>query len=283
MFGHAFKGQKSAPKLLSRFRQGQGALFDLEYLVNDDGRRVAAFGFAAGSSGMGVGLLAWSWQQRLIAKRIKVDDPVLPPLTEVFSSYDHFAEKIRAELKEVGRIPTVHIIGAFGRVGSGAISFANRFNIQMVKWDQENTSGRLGPFPELFESDIFVNGILLAPNAPPMKFITAESLGKVGENRRLTLIADVSCDPFNPMNPLPIYDDITTLERPTRRLVKDPEHPLDIVAIDHLPSLVPAESSREFADSLLPHLLLFGKTQVWSRAAELFQRKSDELLGAPPK
>jgi len=111
----------------------------------------------------------------------------------------------------------------------------------------------------------------------------------------------VSCDPFNPLNPIPIYDDVTTLEKPTRRLVQDAEIPLDIVAIDHLPSLVPGtlstdiicyyhvlffswllfaeESSREFADALLPHLSQFGSTPVWKRAADLFEKKCNELVG----
>ena len=112
----------------------------------------------------------------------------------------------------------------------------------------------------------------------------------------------MSCDPFNPLNPLPIYDDVTTLAQPTRRLVQDAETPLDIVAIDHLPSLVPGaslaslrlsspvlsrlspclsleESSREFASALLPHLLEFGASPVWQRAEKLFVEKSAALLG----
>ena len=39
MFGHAYKGQSSGRKLLERFKAGGGALLDLEYLTDDDGRR----------------------------------------------------------------------------------------------------------------------------------------------------------------------------------------------------------------------------------------------------
>ncbi|MEJ2002869.1 MAG: saccharopine dehydrogenase, partial [Maritimibacter sp.] len=42
MFGHAFKGQHSGRKLLERFKAGGGTLYDLEYLVDPSGRRVAA-------------------------------------------------------------------------------------------------------------------------------------------------------------------------------------------------------------------------------------------------
>ena len=54
--------------------------------------------------------------------------------------------------------------------------------------------------------------------------------------------------------------------------------PFDVVAIDHLPSLVPRESSEEFAGALLPHLVaLAGQlTPVWQRAQDLFDQKLAE-------
>ena len=42
MFGHAFKGQPAGQVLLKRFKAGGGTLYDLEYLVDETGRRVAA-------------------------------------------------------------------------------------------------------------------------------------------------------------------------------------------------------------------------------------------------
>ena len=51
MFGHAFKGQASGRILLDRFKVGGGTLLDLEYLVDETGRRVAAFGYWAGFAG----------------------------------------------------------------------------------------------------------------------------------------------------------------------------------------------------------------------------------------
>ena len=56
MFGHAYKGQPAGQVLLRRFRTGGGALYDLEYLVDDRGRRVAAFGYWAGYAGAAVAL-----------------------------------------------------------------------------------------------------------------------------------------------------------------------------------------------------------------------------------
>lgn len=45
---HLQKGQDHAHQLLNRFQAGSGKLYDLEFLVDDSGRRVAAFGNAAG-------------------------------------------------------------------------------------------------------------------------------------------------------------------------------------------------------------------------------------------
>ena len=64
MFGHAFKGQPDGQVLLRRFREGGGALYDLEYLLDADGRRLAAFGYWAGFAGAAVSLKCWAAQQQ---------------------------------------------------------------------------------------------------------------------------------------------------------------------------------------------------------------------------
>ena len=64
MFGHAFKGQPAGQVLLKRFKAGGGTLYDLEYLVDETGRRVAAFGYWAGYAGAAVALKCWAAQQR---------------------------------------------------------------------------------------------------------------------------------------------------------------------------------------------------------------------------
>ena len=46
-----------------RFPAGKGTLYDLEFLENDQGRRVAAFGFYAGFAGAAIGILDWAFKQ----------------------------------------------------------------------------------------------------------------------------------------------------------------------------------------------------------------------------
>lgn len=53
--------------------------------------------------------------------------------------------------------------------------------------------------------------------------------------------------------------------------------PLDLIAIDNLPSLLPKESSTDFSAALLPHLLDFGGAEAWRRDLDLFRTKSREL------
>lgn len=47
-FHHCYKQQDGWEKVLSRYPRGGGTLLDLEFLVDDNGRRVAAFGYHAG-------------------------------------------------------------------------------------------------------------------------------------------------------------------------------------------------------------------------------------------
>jgi saccharopine dehydrogenase (NAD+, L-lysine-forming) len=70
MFGHAYKGQPAGRELLKRFKAGGGVLYDLEYLVGEDGRRVAAFGYWAGYAGAAISLKCWA-AQRAAGSRVR--------------------------------------------------------------------------------------------------------------------------------------------------------------------------------------------------------------------
>jgi len=56
-FGHVYKGQPGGRALFERFEAGGGALLDLEYLVDGNGQRVAAFGYWAGYAGAALAVL----------------------------------------------------------------------------------------------------------------------------------------------------------------------------------------------------------------------------------
>lgn len=59
--------------------------------------------------------------------------------------------------------------------------------------------------------------------------------------------------------------------------------PLSVISIDHLPSLLPRESSEIYGSDLLPVLLTlkdWRNDPVWSRAEKLFHEKVAELPAA---
>jgi saccharopine dehydrogenase (NAD+, L-lysine-forming) len=255
-FAHCYKNQGGWKELLGRFISGKGKLLDLEFLVDDVGRRVAAFGRSAGFIGMGVGLKQWVAQQR---------GTTLTKL-DYYDDSDAMVREISQEISSCARQPKVFIMGALGRCGKGAVNFAERCGIKdIVQWDMNETKNG-GPFPEILDADIFVNCIYLSKPIPP--FITKDMLS---QSRKLTVLVDVSCDTSNPHKPVPVYTTCTTFFDPCVRVATDPT--LDVIAIDHLPSLVPLESSMEFSELITPHLISLGKTSVWTRAETLFNEK----------
>jgi saccharopine dehydrogenase (NAD+, L-lysine-forming) len=70
-----------------------------------------------------------------------------------------------------------------------------------------------GPFQEILDVDIFVNCIYLSSSIPP--FLDNDQIIAAGQDRRLSVVVDVSCDTTNPFNPIPIYSINTTFSEPT--------------------------------------------------------------------
>jgi len=260
-FAHCYKEQSGWKELLKRFTSGNGTILDLEFLVDENGRRVAAFGRSAGFIGMAVGLKAWCEQQ--------ISGETLKRL-DYYSSSEALIKDIKKDLENVyaktGKRPSALIMGALGRCGRGAVSFAEKVGLaDVLKWDLEETK-KGGPFKEILDADIFINCIYLSTPIPP--FLTTQLLQ---QQRKLSVMVDVSCDTFNPRNPVPVYTETTSFVRPTVRVIQEPA--FDVIAIDHLPSLVPTESSGEFSEQLIPHLQNCCNSPVWSRAEKLFHDK----------
>lgn len=260
MFGHAFKGQHSGKALLDRFKAGGGTLYDLEYLVDETGRRVAAFGYWAGYAGAAVTLKAWAAQQRG-----ETCGPV-----GVYASKNALLAELAQDLEPATRLPNAIVIGALGRVGTGAADLCAEMGVPVTKWDMAETA-QGGPFPEILNHDLFFNCILARPGTPV--FVSTSALTA---DRKLTAIGDVACDPDSDYNPVPVYDRATTWDAPVIRVAEAPV--LDVMAIDNLPSLLPAESSDDYAGQLLPSLLTLTDLDqgVWLRAKATFDQHTSD-------
>lgn len=255
MFGHAYKGQPAGRVLLRRFRAGGGTLYDLEYLVDEAGRRVAAFGYWAGFAGAAVSLKAWAAQQR---------GSLLGPVHKVASKAALLGQ-LATDLAGLSR-PRALIIGALGRVGTGAADLCAAMSVATTRWDMAETAHG-GPFPEVLAHEIFLNCILARPGCPV--FVPA---GARTAPRALSVIGDIACDPTSDFSPIKVYDRTTDWAAPALRVQGTP--PLDVTAIDNLPALMPVESSQDYAAQLLPTLLTLTALEsgVWGRARAEFDR-----------
>ncbi|PVU86746.1 hypothetical protein BB561_006573 [Smittium simulii] len=271
MFAHAYKHQDNWQHIIKRFIQGKGALYDLEFLVDDNKRRVAAFGFYAGFTGAAVGIASWCHKQ--------LSPNTSFPAINPYPHEDLLIAELKKSLSLIGKYPRVIVIGALGRCGSGAVSLALKAGIpeeNIIKWDMNETA-KGGPFQEIVDSDIFVNCIYLTSKIAP--FIDHESINN--SDRKLSVIVDVSCDPNNPHNPIPIYNTWSSFTDPLLEIKTTAGPELSLCAIDHLPSMLPREASIQFCKDLLPSLLELKNIDtypVWARAKELFDQKSQEAV-----
>ncbi len=255
-FGHAYKGQHGSARLLGRFVAGGGTLLDLESLTDAGGRRLAAFGFWAGYVGAALAVLH---------ARGELTVPLRPFAKQALDDAIRRTEQTP---------PRVLVIGALGRSGNGARSALRTAGIDPLCWDMAETE-RLDR-TALLQHDILVNAVLRTAPGPP--FLRPADVDEPG--RRLSLVADITCDVTSDCNALPIYTETTTWQQPVRRLCDKP--PLDIIAIDNLPSLLPVEASNDFSAQLTPHLMTLGSAAPeWQRCEQAF-RSACASLGLEP-
>lgn len=295
--------------MLSRFPRGGGTLYDLEFLTDDTGRRIAAFGYHAGYAGAAVAIMVWHWQ----LQHGKEPIPSLTSYKNIRLLVEDMQARLKAGVEKSGRSPRVIVIGALGRSGKGALDLFRAIGIpssNLLEWDMAETANG-GPFPEILESDIvspnhyapvhrltnrkFINAIYLSESTPLFLDPTIVAT----PSRKLSVIGDVllslaprideyygadqrqvSCDPTSEFNPIKVYNACTTFSKPTVLVEVQNDPPLSVIAIDHLPSLLPRESSEAFSAQLLPHLLNVDKRsqdKVWLRAEKLFKEKAATL------
>ncbi len=265
-FAHVFKNQNGSFEFFKRMQDGGGILYDLEYLIDKDKKRIAAFGEWAGFTGAALGLDLWIAQQQGLDYN---DLGTVKPWEDSYQLVGQLQDKF-AQFEE--RAPKVLIIGAFGRSGRGAQRFFKRMGIPTTNWGSKDTKEK-SEISEILDFDILVNCALMTKKVGP--WLTREMLQR--ENIKLSVLSDVSCDPTGPCNPLPIYDRTTTMDAPALYIdLKERGTPLAVTSIDHLPSLLPRESSEDYAEQLFPYLLKYmeGNIEgsVWDRALTSFYK-----------
>jgi len=271
-FAHCYKRQEGWSSVLSRFHRGGGTLYDLEFLTDGFGRRVAAFGFHAGFAGAAAGALALASHRK--GEKLSRLEP--------YANEQAMISSVKQILGGSAKGVKALVIGALGRCGSGAVDLFRKIGLHeddILKWDLAETA-KGGPFGEILDVDIFVNCIYLTSKIP--SFVTRDQLVAAGGHRRLSVVVDVSCDTTNPFNPIPIYNVNTTFSAPTVSVDVGPGNPtLSVISIDHLPTLLPREASEQFSADLLPSLLELPNRQtarVWTDAEKLYKERLAEAV-----
>lgn len=119
-FAHCYKRQAGWSKVLARFARGGGTLYDLEFLQDDKGRRVAAFGFHAGFAGAAAGALAHAAQ-----KGGKARLGALEP----YENEEAMVNAVKQALGGSGKGVKALVIGALGRCGRGAVDLFRKIGL----------------------------------------------------------------------------------------------------------------------------------------------------------
>ncbi|CAH1000479.1 hypothetical protein LEM8419_01632 [Neolewinella maritima] len=276
-FAHVAKFQAYNQPLLRALLDKGITHIDYEYLRDDAGKRLIAFGYWAGMVGAHNGL--WAYGKR-------TGQFTLPRLHEL---YDYAAAKaVYAKLK----LPKLKVVlTGTGRVGAGAARVLTDAGLRRVsaaefleetedavftqltiekyarhqsgkavvrkhfyKHSEEYVSTFL---PYAAVADVFVNGIYWDGKAPA--FFTREDMAT--ESFRIKTIADVTCD-IAPLSSVPstlkastIADPVFGFDPQTGEEVAPYRNAIDVMSIDNLPSELPRDASKAFGDILLSTIL----------------------------
>jgi hypothetical protein len=257
-FAHALNGQKGAEQRLAAVRGG--TFIDYEYMVDSAGTRVLSFCRESGDIGCYLALMAYYAQRGAQG------------LWDIGPFHRSTYQQILMEETQIHR-PSVLLIG-HGTVGKACEAVLKLFGITPTIW----TSKSVPSVEAVRDHEILLHAIRLDKNKPVAPFFR---LTDFTESMRLSVICDLTCDAHHPHNTLPLYDTYTTRSHPVRTISKVPR--VDLIAIDHLPSLDPVASSNAFSAvwvKYVPELLWFPYTKRVSSFAAALERSVDAICWA---
>ena len=247
-FSHTLKHQFNSENILTRFINSNSKLYDFEYILDDNKKRIIAFGYYSGLVGAILGL------KQYYNKINNIDSlSNLKP----WLSFDNMINYVKYTLINDAKIA---IIGANGRCGSGV-----RFILDYLKLEY-TIIDRNYDITKLIEFDIVYNCILLDENYNKVWF------DKNTKFKKNIVISDISCDYSSSNNPIQLYNKSTNWIEPISKYNQF----VDIIAIDNLPSLLPRESSNFFSEKLLNLLLDFNSdnNNYWNNCINIYYENS---------
>ena len=246
-FSHSYKNQNESNIILSQFKKSNSILYDFEYFLENN-KRIIAFGYYAGISGCGLGLLQFLFN----LKKQKIVN------LKYWCSIQHLINDINLYDSNYNNITNFNnikicVIGSNGRCGNGVQYLLKLLNINYFCLNKNDDKCNLIDF------DIIFNCINLQENIG----VWFDENTKFYKN---IIIVDISCDYNNPNNPIKIYNNNTTCIQP----VFSYNNYVDIIAINNLPSLLPKDSSTYFSNILTILLLEYDKSNSWINNMKIY-------------
>jgi alanine dehydrogenase len=282
-FAHVAKEQPYNQKLMRALLEKDITHMDYEYLTDDKGKRLIAFGYWAGM--VGAHNAVWTYAQRTSAFEL----PRLNTLHDYAAAKDVYAKLDLPALRVV--------LTGTGRVGKGAARVLEDLGLEKVSpaeflsgkgksvftqlhvcdyakhpngspMDKQHFYANGAEYVSCFApyakaADIFVNGIFWDGKAPAF-FTSAEMQS---DDFNIKVIGDVTCD-IAPAASVPSTLFASTIANPV--FGYDPEtgdivapysdYAVDVMSIDNLPSELPRDASGAFGATFVEVILPeFGK------------------------
>lgn len=297
-FGHIAKMQEYNRPLLRALIEKKITFSDYEYMVDDKGARVCAFGWWAGVVGVyytlrGYGLrtglfdlpkpdLKFTLEQ--LTGNLKAID--LPPVKVILTGGGRVSQGAQYVLNEIGaQFLPIDVFLARETVDRLSYTFADADNL--VKPKDDNRAFSFPDFfqnPEGYESDFFrfaqASDVLIcchfwAPDNPV--YLSAEDYLK--EGFRIKMIGDVTCDIMGSVkstlrssthsNPYYDYNPTTRKEEPAFSSGKN----VSVMAVDTCPNALACDTSEYFGNMLIENvfepLLIGNRLDVVNRSTIL--------------
>lgn len=297
-FAHVAKEQPYNQPLLRALLDQHITHIDYEYLTDEGGRRLIAFGYWAGM--VGAHNAVWAYAQRTKSF----------PFPRLNSLYDYAAAK---QVYATLQLPPLRVVlTGTGRVGQGAAKVLTDIGLEKVSPADFLTGKGKAIFTQLhvrdyarhpsgkpinknhfyahgeaYQSafapyaavaDIFVNGIFWDGKAPA--FFTAEEMR--GPDFNIRVIGDVTCD-IAPAASVPSTLYASTIAEPVfgydpatgKAVAPYQPHTIDVMSIDNLPSELPRDASTAFGKIFMDKIL----PEFEKPASEILNRASITIGG----
>lgn len=283
-FGHIAKMQEYNRPLLQAMMERNITFGDYEYMVDDEGKRVCAFGWWAGVVGVyytlrGYGLRTGAFQlpkpdlkftlEQLIANLKAI---TLPAIKVMVTGAGRVSQGAQHVLNALGaRLMTEHEYLTTDTVEGLSYTFADVDRLVKAKNGAEFDFGHFIAHPHDYESDFMrwaqasdalICAHFWAPEAPV--YLTADELKSV----RIKMIGDVTCDIMGSIkstlrssthaDPYYDYNPATGQEEPAF----SNDGNITVMAVDTCPNALAMDTSTYFGEMLIQHVftpLLEGK------------------------